>query len=195
MPLFQSALSLALIVIILRGNLHSSLHRVFSLYLAALLAWGIVIFFMRSSPDLETAFFWDKWAFGIGTFWAAFTYHFSVLFSNSGSSKWLVLSAYSFSILFSVLAGFNLIIKGMQIVSYGYAPVAGYLLAAASVVGGAFMIMALLNFLKVARTAPDIEERNRGAYILIGLIASLIGSAFDILPAMGFSLLPGFIIG
>jgi hypothetical protein len=56
-PLLQIVFSLSLAVIVLRANLRSVTHRLFSLLLVGQAVWGVFIFGMRASPSLEHAYF------------------------------------------------------------------------------------------------------------------------------------------
>ena len=195
LPLFQTLFSLVLLPIVLMGHFRSAIHRLFSLHLLGLMIWGILIFFMRSSPTLELAYAWDKWAVAISTFLAIIIYQFSLLFSGIRVRNWLLPSAYAICIIFFVLSVFGWVITGMQYKPYGYAPIGSPLLLAMLTFVFLFTTAAAINFWRVFRHAPDNEDRNRSAYIFAGLLVSMIGGAFDMLPLLGLPLYPGFIIG
>ena len=80
-PLIQVLFSLVLIAIVLKGHARSSIHRLFSLCLLGLATWGIVIFAMRASPDIEHAYFWEKWLIPLSPFISVLFYHFSVRYT------------------------------------------------------------------------------------------------------------------
>jgi signal transduction histidine kinase len=195
LPLIQAIFSLVLIFIVLKGHLGSSVHRLFSLFLLALAFWGIIIFGMRSSPDPEHAYLWEKWLIPLGAFTAALLYHFSVRFTATKIKAWALLLPYAISSLFIPLSIMGLVFTGMQIKPYGYAPIFGpaapvwvlfsYILAA----------ITLFNFIRAYRTSPNDEQRNRAAYVSIALVISLIGGVCDLLPVLGLPLYPGVIIG
>jgi signal transduction histidine kinase len=195
LPLVQVALSLILIPIVLKGHLRSAAHRLFAFYLLGLMVWGTLIFLMRSSPTLEQAYFWDRWLVGTGTLLAVIFYHFSVRFGGINIKKWFLPLCYTACLIFYLLSNMRLIIAGMQVKPYGYAPIVGPLLLPTMLLGYAIMIMSIINLMKVAKTAPYTEERNRSVYIIIGLVVSIVGAIFDFLPLLGLPLYPGAIIG
>jgi len=194
LPIVQAALSLALLPIVLKGNTRSAIHRLFFLYLLGLLAWGILIFFMRSSPTTEHALGWDRWLVGMGSLLALIFYHFSVRFTGASIRKWILPSLYGFCAILFILTRTDLLITGVQVKPYGYAPIAGPLFPILGL-GFVFLIMALITLLKFSRTTPYADERNRTAYIITGLVISMVGGAFDLLPLLGLPLYPGVIIG
>ena len=65
LPLIQALFSSVLIVVVLKGHFRSFTHRLFSLFLLSLAMWGIIIFGMRASPDIEYAYSWDRWVIGL----------------------------------------------------------------------------------------------------------------------------------
>ena len=195
LPLLLTFFGLILLPIVLKGHFRSPVHRLFSFYLVGMIAYGVFIFFMRSSPTLEQAHLWDELAAGIGLLWAVILYHFSARFTGIITKKWLLPSAYAVSLIFFILSVTGFVISGMQIKPYGYAPIVGPLFMVMALLGYTFFIMAAINFWKAARSSPYAEERNRSAYIFAGLVISMVGAAFDMLPLLGLPLYPGFIIG
>lgn len=195
LPLVQVGFSLILIPIVLRRHYQNVVNRLFSFYLLGLAAWGMLIFSMRSSPGLEQAYSWEKWLFGLVPLLAVLFYHFSVRHTRTYINKWLLPSGYIVCAIFIALSQTDLIIKGMQLKPYGYAPIGGPLFLPVVLSGCAFMIIALINFLKANKATTFAEEKNRNTYISIGVTFSLIGGAFDLLPLLGLPLYPGVIIG
>jgi signal transduction histidine kinase len=195
LPLIQALFSLVLIAIVLRGNFWRFTHRLFSLFLLGLAIWGIVIFGMRASPDIEHAYFWERWLIPLGVSVAVIFYHFSVQYTAVKIKGWLLSFLYLICLLFILLAMTRLFISGMQIKSYGYAPIYTPVGVLWILLAGGVSIMALRNFVRAYRTSPYAEERNRAAYIIIGIAFIFIGGLFDVLPLLGLPLYPGLIIG
>jgi signal transduction histidine kinase len=150
---------------------------------------------MRASPDIEHAYSVEKWLLPLGPIMAVVSYHFSVRFTYTKVKSWLLPSAYIISLLFAPLAATDLIISGMQLKSYGYAPVFSFAAPFYILFVFAMSIMALMNFIRMWKTSAYAEQRNRAAYIAIGNFFSLTGGVFDILPVLGLPLYPGTIIG
>jgi signal transduction histidine kinase len=195
LPLIEALLSIVLIGLVLKGNFGRFTHRLFSLYLLCLASWGVIIFGMRASPDVEYAYSWEKWGIPLTSFMAVLFYHFSVRYTATKVRRWLLPLFYVICFLFIPFAATNLVISGIQVKPYGYAPILGPIAPFWVLFGYLIPIMALLIFIRAYRTSPYAELRNRAAYIIAGQIFMLVGGTFDFLPVLGLPLYPGFIIG
>jgi signal transduction histidine kinase len=195
LPLIQTLFCLVLIAIVLRGHSRSFAHRLFSLFLLGLVIWGIVIFGMRASPDLEHAYFWERILIPLAPLVSVLFYHFSIRYTATKIKRWLLPFLYVVCLCFVPLATTDLVFSGMQLKSYGYAPVLGPAAAFYMLFSLAVQLMSLLIFIKAYRTSFYAEERNRAAYISIGVIVATVGGFFDALPVFGLPLYPGLIIG
>jgi len=195
LPLIQVLLSLVLIAIVLKGHLRSFIHRLFTLYIVGTAIWGILIFAMRASPDIEHAYFWDRWLIPLACFSSVIFYHFAVRYTATKTKRGLLPSLYFVCFLFIPLASTNLVISGMQIKSYGYAPVLGPASIFWVLFSYTILIMALAIFIRSYKRSSQAEIRNRAAYIITGMSFALLGGVFDALPIFGLPLYPGLIIG
>jgi signal transduction histidine kinase len=195
LPIVQVVFSLALIAIVLKGHHRSFTNRLFAIYLGCKAIWGILIFAMRTSPDVEYAYFWDRWLIPLGSLSSVIFYHFAIRYTATKTKRYLLPSLYLISLLFIPLAATPLVFSGMQIKPYGYAPIFGpaspfWMLFLLGV-----LIMTLVIFITSYRRSTQAELRNRFAYITIGLFFALVGAIFDALPVFGLPLYPGLIIG
>ncbi len=195
LPLFEAFFSLVLLIIVLRAKSQDASRRVFAMYLGGLLAWGVLIFLMRSSPSLGTAHIWEKMLLPLGLLLSVILYHFSVTFGGFRINRWIIPASYASCVLFLFLSEFGLVVKGMQMLPYGYAPIPGPLFMVVALSGYVLVVAAIINLWKYSRTTLSKGERNRSLYIIVGLIISIIGGAFDVLPLLGFDLYPGLIVG
>jgi signal transduction histidine kinase len=195
LPLIQTLCCLVLIAMVLKGHSRSFTHRLFSLFLLGLTYWGIIIFNMRASPDIEHAYFWERWLVPLGPFISVFFYHFSVRYSGIESKGWLLGLLYFICFAFIPLALTHLVFSGMQLKYYGYAPVLGSIVPIWMLFSYLILVMALLNFIRMFRNPNNADQRNRATYIIIGMSFALAGGVFDILPVIGLPLYPGVIIG
>jgi PAS domain S-box-containing protein len=195
LPLVQTFFCVVLATVVIKGHFKSFTHRLFSLYLLCLAVWGIIIFAMRASPDLEHALFWDRLPILLGPFVSVLFYHFSVRYTATEIRGWFLPCLYTICALFLPFAATDLIVSGMQIKPFGYAPIFGPVMPFWMLFVYVLLIIALLNFIRTWRTSAHAEQRNRAAYISIGMIFALSGGVFDILPVLGLPLYPGVIIG
>lgn len=194
-PPLQTLFSLVLIGIVLKGQFRSTVHRLFSLYLLAGAVWGVIIFGMRASPDVEYAYSWDRWLVPVAPIMAVLFYHFSVRYTAARVKRWLLPLLYIICFLFIPLAPTRLVLSGMQVESYGYAPTIGPIAPFWILLSYILPVMSLLLFIKSYMTSHNAEQRNRSAYIIAGIIITLVGGVFDVLPVLRLPLYPGTVIG
>jgi len=195
LPLIQALFCLVLIAVVLKGHLQSFIHRLFSLFLLSLFVWGVMIFGMRASPDIEHAYLWEKWLVAVAPFTSVLFYHFSVRYATTKIRGWPLPFLYTICFLFIPLAVAGLIVSSMQIKPYGYAPIFGLAGPFNVLFTLAMSLMAFLTFVRAYRISSQAEQKNRAAYIITAMVFSLIGATFDILPVLGLPLYPGLIIG
>ncbi len=195
LPLIQTVFCLGLVAIVLKGHFRSFVHRLFTLFLLGLALWGVVIFSMRASPDIEHALFWESWLPPLGLFTSVLFYHFAVRYTDIRIKGWLIPSLYLFCLVYTPLVATDLFFRSMQIKPYGYAPVFGPAAPVHISFTYVLTIMALTTFFRKYRISTSAEQRNRSLYIITGIAISLVGGAFDILPIFGLPLYPGFVIG
>jgi two-component system clock-associated histidine kinase SasA len=194
-PLIASAISLVLIFIVLSSNFRSFVHRLFALVLFSACLWGISIYQMRSSPDLEQALIWSKLVNVFIPMVIVFLYHFTLIYTGIRPKKMVIPLVYSFLLLNIAIVPTNLLIVDMQLKSYGYAPVVGPLFFPVAVIDYVLIILGLYNLLKAYREATNYEIKNRYLYVTIGLFIALIAGFGDVLPLIGVHLYPGAIFG
>lgn len=195
LPLIQTLFCLVLLAVVLKGNLHKITHRLFASFLFGLAIWGIAIYGMRSSQSLAQALFWEKWLPTLGMFISVVFYHFAIRYNDVRIKRWIIPSLYLFSLIYIPVVATDLIFRGMQIKSYGYAPIFGPMAPVHIIFIYILTIVALGTFIRNYKTLISAEDRNRSLYIITGMIISLVGGAFDILPILGLPLYPGFVIG
>jgi signal transduction histidine kinase len=195
MPIVQSIFAIILLVFIIRGHAHNPVHRLFSLYLLALAVWGGLIFAMRASPDIEHAYTWERALTPVAPLLAVILYHFAIRFTRTRVASWRLPLAYLICLSFASIAGTQFVFVGMQTRPFGYAPIPGPAMVPWTLFSYAMMILVLFVLFKSLRTAKSAVQRNRSAYIFIGVVISLVGGAFDVLTLAGLPLYPGAIIG
>jgi signal transduction histidine kinase len=195
LPLVQALFCLALVAVVLKAHLRSFIHRLFSLFLLGLVFWGILIFGMRASPDIEHAYSWERWLIIVAPFTSLLFYHFAIRYTAARVKSWVLPLLYTIGFLFIPVTAIGLTISSIQLKPYGYAPIFGPAMPFHLLFNYGMFIMALMAFIRAYKYSSDAEHRNRAIYIITGMIFSFFGVAFDILPVLGLPFYPGYIIG
>ena len=124
-PLASFVTSIILIALVLRGARRSSSRLLFCGLLLSLGLWGLLLFGMRSSPDIYHALLWDRVTpvFFHSTF--ILYYHFTLAYTNNKGQRGFLVVAYLSLVAFAALAPTDQLIEGMRSEDYGYAPTVG----------------------------------------------------------------------
>lgn len=194
-PVVQAIFCVILIFVVLRGHIRSKVHRAFALYLLGLAIWGGIIFAMRSSPDLEQAYFWERFLLPLAPALSVLLYRFAILYSGNRVKRWLQWALWGVCIIFIPIAFTKLGFAGMQIKPYGYAPIIGPAGWFWTLFSYSLLITAFILFIRTYGKVNDITQKNKLLYIIIGMSFALVGGLFDLLPVIGLPLYPGLIIG
>jgi len=198
LPLLPAVSDVVLMLLVLRSNWRSPLHRVVSFFLLVLAVWAFAVFGLRSSPTLAGALVWQKAALGIGPIGAVVYYHFTIILARSPVTlrlNRLVKAGYALVVLFLLLLPTDLFVQGNQLKFYGPAPVLGNAFFLYIGLLYFFVLMGMGNLWKAARGSPSHQERNRAAYIILGTVCFLCGGVSDFLPVLGLDIYPMGVIG
>lgn len=194
LPLLSFFVNVFLATIVLRSGWKNPLHRIFGAFLAFLGLWGLTIFGMRSSTGPDEAYAWERLVIAIIPFSAVTLYHFTIDFTNSAGGRKFLRPLYILVLAFSGLAFTELLVKGMQLKPYGFAPVLGILFPAYVLIIYAPVFYSMAILARSYRVALG-KEKYQHAYILAGALCSVIGGTTDYLPVLGFAIYPMGIIG
>ena len=194
-PLAEVVFSIALLVLLLVIGLRHVARRPFAFFLAFMCLWGFFIFMMRSSSNLQDAFFWEKFVFVAILSASLFFYKFTISFTSTRQRKEMLYPLYFFYIAFLALIPTGLVVSGMQIMWYGKAPIVGplffpYVLLVYTPIG-----LGLRVLIKHYRHSRILNERIRDSYVITGIIMMFIGGTTDYLPPLGLNMYPLGIIG
>lgn len=195
LPVFATFFNLLLALLVFQHRRESRAVKVFLFCLLSMAAWGLTIYLMRASPDLERALFWEKWVFATFPAVAVFYFHFTTLFTRIKLPRWVVPLSYLVGIACISLAPIGFVVRGMQIKAYGYAPVFGPLIFPYWTVLYGFAITGLAFVLRALKTLKSADERNRASYVALGTVFALLGIVTDALPVFGIPVYPLGIIG
>ena len=180
-PLITVVASLALIGLVWRGTRMSFNSCLFCGFLLSLGLWGLLLFGMRSSPDVHRAVVWDRAL--PAAFYLTFVlyYHFTLAYTNARGQRRILLASYLFLAVILALTPTDLMVERMRLEHYGYAPVVGPALVPVSIAGVLLMGGGAYNLVRRYKASTSYEERNRLLYLIIAILFPLTGSFLDAL--------------
>jgi len=181
-PLVVSGLSIVLLVVVLLNNWKRPTHRLLSLLIFTIGVWGVVIFLMRHSPDLEQAEFWDKIAVPLGFLVPALYWHFTVAYTGITVRRRTVAAIYLLPVVAVALAPTNLLIESMSLQSYGYSPVLGPVFFFLIPLLYMEMAAGIYNLVRAYRLSRVYSERNRLLYMIIAITFPMLGGVAELSP-------------
>lgn len=184
-PLVTLVISIILLVIVRLKSPHNFGNTIFCGLLFSVSLWSIFIFGMRSSQDMHDALIWDRAITPIVYLTYLLYYHFTLVHTNTPGQRRILLSAYIMLGVIIILSPTALLIEGMVIYEYGYAPVPGILASPFAVSGLLLLGGGVMTLLRRYRVSKSYEERNRLVYLATAALFPLIGALLD-----GFSDLP-----
>ncbi len=194
-PLVQVVFTVLLLAAVLvKGKPHVA-RRPFAFFLASMSLWGLFIFLMRHEANLATALVWERFVF-VGILSAAlFFYRFTNSLTGASPRRYIYYAVHLAYIISLGLVPTSLVVREMQVMWYGKAPVVGPLFA--FYVGSIYLplVLSLVTLIKHARHTTSPTERTRSQYIAAGLIVMFIGGTTDYLPPLGINMYPLGIIG
>ena len=86
-PLVGVGISFVLAILVFRKDSKSLANRLFSLVLISLGSWALFTFFMRASPDVEGALYWDRIVLPAAFAIFIFYYHFTCAYAYASNRK------------------------------------------------------------------------------------------------------------
>lgn len=194
-PIIAGVICLALGMVVIFSNFRNRTHRLFAYSIFGFAGWAFTIFFMRSSPNMESALFWDRMVFPFAAAGVVFYLHFTIKYSNASFPRFVLFLAYLSFTALPLLLPKDLFIPAMQIKPYGYAPIPGVLFLPVLFIQYIWVGLAGTNLIRGYKKAISYEEKNRIVYLLSAVCAFLVLALFDFLPLFGLPLYPGAILG
>lgn len=184
-PLIAAAVTLGLLLVAVLWSRRDITTRVFSGFLLSMAVWNVLIFSMRSSPDVQRALLWDRGMVVASMAAFVFYYHFTLVYTNTRGQRRFLLAAYLLLLVFVALLPSDLFIKEMQVQDYGYAPVMGLGTYIMAPIGLLLLIGGAINLLRCYRLSPSREDRTRIVLLVVAALLPFIGGILD-----GFTKLP-----
>jgi len=181
-PIVASVASFVLAAVVWYGSRRKSFsNQLFTGILLTVGVWGLLLFAMRASPDVQRAVLWDR-ALPVATL-ATFLlfYHFTLAYTDNRGKRGILLTFYLILAATAAISPTELLIERMRLEGYGYAPVIGpasYPL----LMGYVFLMVAgMYNLIRRYKVSRSYEERNRLIYLAIAVLFPLVGIFLDAL--------------
>ena len=178
-PLGAAVVVLILLVVVLRKGGKTRGKWIFSGLLISMVLWNLLIFGMRSNPNIEQALIWIRISTVPGFAIFALFYHFILTFTNTKGQKYVLITAYTILVAFAALTPTGLVINDLRVENYGYAPIQGPVTFILSPLGFVFLGFTAYNLVRRYRQSPSNMERNRILYLLTAILFPLLGSLLD----------------
>ena len=183
-----------LVILMITGKKHIA-RKPFSLFLVFMTLWGFFIFMMRAAPDTSSALIWEKLVFLSIISGAIFFYRFTITLTGINPGKKWVYPVYISYLVVLCLIPTGLIVKDMQMMWYGKAPVIGTLFPLYVLTAYIPIVLSAILLVKQSRRSRIFDDRIRAQYILLGIGAMFVGATTDYLPVLGVNIYPLGIIG
>ena len=181
-PLVAFILSIGLALFIWRTIPRKDLStRLFIAMLISIGAWGLVLFGMRTSPDVGRALLWDRGMAPASMAAFVFFYHFTHAYTKSRGQRAIIIAAYVGLAITIALSPTALIIERMRVEDYGYAPVIGPAIYPVILSFPLLTAAAIRNLVRRYKATPSYEEKNRLIYLVIGAALLVTGIYLDTL--------------
>jgi putative nucleotidyltransferase with HDIG domain len=194
-PLVEVIVTMVLmVVLIIRGKQHAA-RKPFFFFLFCMNLWGAFIFLLRSTLNLSTALVWERFVFAAILVGAFFFYRFTISLTSTKPNRNVYYLMHAIFIISLCFVPTGLLVKDMQLMWYGKAPVVGPLFAVYAFNAYALLTSGLIILVKSSRRSSNMDEKTRMQYIVAGTVVMLIGGTTDYLPALGINMYPLGIVG
>jgi len=180
-PLLSAGVAVSLMLIVIAKGWRNRASHSFLLIAFGTALWGIIIFFMRASPDVEHALLWDRAVAPVCFATFIFYYHFSLALTGAKKNRAVLLVAYLSLALVIAFSPTGILVQNMRVESYGYAPIFGpgiFLLFS----GYLFLAFALYSLIVAYRGSREYEQRNRLLYVTIAMVFPIVGASLELSP-------------
>ena len=181
-PLISAGVAVSLALIVMAKGWRNRASRSFLLIAFGATLWGLFVFLMRASPDVEHALPWNKAAIGIAFAMFIFYYHFSLAITRAKKNRAAILGSYLLLALIFALSPTNILVQTMVVESYGYAPIFGSVFYLLMPAGFLLLGLAFYQLAKSYKASRDYQERNRLLYVILALILPVAGAIPEIFP-------------
>jgi signal transduction histidine kinase len=187
-PAVTIAVGLALVAVVLSFAPASRSRTSFVGMLGGLILWGIAVLGMRLSPDPSIALQWNRWTPVALYILFLFYFRFAREYTNTHDGNKVLIAGWVGLLVLIVAAPAGLLMEGLRIEDYGYAPVAGPLAVPAGASGIILLLAGAVTLRRRYRVSSSDEEKTRLLYLIVAAILPLVGALLDVgtnLPPVG----------
>jgi len=187
-PAVAVAIGLGIIAIVLRWAPKVPSRRLFIMMVVGLVLWGATILGMRLSIDLKAALAWEQWSSAAIMILFLGFYHFSLVYTNTSGQRRALALGYAAVVVSVIGAPAGLLVEGIRVEEYGYAPVSGVLAVPAMLTAVLMLLAGVRTLVRRFKATSSYEEKNSLLYLIAGASLPLIGTILDIvtnLPPVG----------
>ncbi len=190
-PLIQASLATGvLFLVLIKGGLSQPLVRWFSLFIVGQMIWGLAVFGLRSSSDLDWALRWERLTpAGVSLTVISF-YYFSRLMVRAPWPRWMAILAMAHLLASLASIPTHYLVEGVEIASYGNTAVWGTGFIPWTLPVYLMMAFSIATLYRGFRSAGSYTERNRLLLLLIAASISVVGSLLDVAPVLGLDVAP-----
>lgn len=194
-PVVEVVFGLALIIVLMVSGKRHVARKPFSLFLGFMTLWGFFIYMMRSTSDIDMALVWEKLVFTSILTSSVFFFWFTVSFTGLRPHKYFLYPLIISCITVLAMIPLGLVVRDMQVMWYGKAPVIGPLFPLYLLCAYVPLIYSGWTLITHSRRSRVVDEKVRDDYLIAGIIAMFTGATTDYLPVLGISMYPLGIIG
>ncbi len=190
-PLIQASLATGVLILVAaKGGFSRPFVRWFTLFIIGQMLWGLAVFGLRGSSDLDWALRWERLTPAAVSLTVISFYYFSRLMVRSPPPRWMAILA-SFHLVISIASiPTPFLVKGVEVVSYGNTVVWGNGLIPWTFPIYLMMSYSLATLYRGYRSAGSYTEKNRLLLLFIAASVSVVGSFLDVAPVLGLDVPP-----
>ncbi|MDD5038502.1 MAG: histidine kinase N-terminal 7TM domain-containing protein, partial [Dehalococcoidales bacterium] len=168
-PVILFAFCIGLLFLVTIAGLRHTARRPFSIFLIFMAFWGFFIFMMRYSRSLDVAYMWEKWVFLSITSVSLSFYQFTLSVTNikeRRAVRYTIFLLYCGSL---ILIPTGLVVKRMQMMWYGKAPIIGPLFFLYVFAVYVPIVRAMVILIKHYKQTKVLNEKVRDSYLVLGI--------------------------
>jgi putative nucleotidyltransferase with HDIG domain len=194
-PIIEVVFCFALLVVLMVSGKKHIARKPFAMFLVFMTMWGFFILMMRAAADMTIALIWEQFVFLAIISGSLFFYRFASTLTGTRPRKRVMYPVYISYLVALCFIPTGLIVKDMQSMWYGKAPVIGPVFPLYVLCAYAPIILSAIMLVKRSRGSRIFDDRVRVQYILFGIACLFIGATTDYLPVLGVYMYPLGIIG